>query len=44
MKTSKIINLIISSLDKDADLNEVSMILQKEGLNYDFKTGFTNKR
>jgi hypothetical protein len=43
MKTSKIINLIISSLDKDAELNEVSMILQKEGLNYDFKTGFTNK-
>ena len=43
MKTSEINNLIISALDPDADLSEVSKKLKEEGLDYDFQRGFRNK-
>ena len=43
MKASEINNLIISALDPDADLSEVSKKLKEEGLDYDFRLGFKNK-
>ncbi len=43
MKSSEIKDLLISSLDANADTNEVSMKLEKEGVSYDFKKGFSEK-
>jgi hypothetical protein len=42
MKSSEIKDFIISSLDADADPQDVSSILQSEGVNYDFRNDFTD--
>jgi hypothetical protein len=41
MNRSEIKEFIISSLETDADSQDVSSILEKEGVSYDFKNGFT---
>ena len=43
MDPSKIKNLIISSLDKDADTSEVAAKLEEEGITYDFSPDFRDK-
>ena len=43
MKPSEIKNLIISSLDPDADSREASVKLEKEGISYDFNKDFGDK-
>jgi hypothetical protein len=43
MKTSEIKNLMISSLDADADVNEVSSKLEEVGVSYDFSYNFGDK-
>ena len=43
MNPSEIKNLIISSLDADADCNEVSLRLEEEGVTYDFSKSFGDK-
>jgi hypothetical protein len=42
MNRSEIKELIISSLEADADPQDVSSKLEKEGISYDFKNDFTD--
>jgi hypothetical protein len=43
MNSSEIKNLLISSLESDADLVETSILLEKEGISYDFSKNFKDK-
>ena len=43
MDPSKIKNLIIRSLDKDADTSEVAAKLEEEGITYNFSHNFSDK-
>jgi len=43
MNTSEIKNILISSLNEDADTIEVSRKLEEAGVQYDFGPGFTDK-
>jgi hypothetical protein len=43
MNTSDIKSLIIKSLEEEADPQEASVRLGKEGVSYDFKDGFCNR-
>jgi hypothetical protein len=43
MNSSEIKKLLISSLNTDADLSEVSGRLEQEGISYDFKKDFSSK-
>jgi hypothetical protein len=43
MKLSEIKELLISSLDADADTGKISHVLEEEGISYDFKKGFSDK-
>jgi len=43
MNTSEIKNIMISSLNEDADTGEVSRRLEEEGVSYDFSYGFTDR-
>jgi hypothetical protein len=43
MNSSEIKKLLISSLNTDADLSEVSGKLEKEGISYDFNKNFSDK-
>jgi hypothetical protein len=42
MKRAEIKELLISSLDYDADTRDVSRKLENEGVSYDFSKGFTD--
>jgi hypothetical protein len=43
MEKSEIKNMIISSLNKDADPIEDAKRLEEEGISYDFRKGFSDK-
>lgn len=43
MNSSEIKELIINSLNTDADLRDISSKLENEGISYDFKKDFTDK-
>lgn len=43
MKLSEIKELLISSMNADADTGKISVILEDEGISYEFKKGFSDK-